>query len=128
MFSHIQPDKTGVNINDLAIWTAGWLADYADPQDFLSLQFASGEGYNASHVADSSLDQLMSTADTEVDQTKRIQDYNKAEQFLTDHVAWIPFQQDIFYWRQRPWVRNFSLNSLQIIPDVNWANVKILQH
>jgi peptide/nickel transport system substrate-binding protein/oligopeptide transport system substrate-binding protein len=130
LFGHIlgTDPKTGINTNDLPIWGAGWLADYADPQDFLSLQFASGQGYNASQVSDSGLDQLLNKADVELDQTKRLQDYYQAEQFASDYVAWIPFQQDIFYWRQRSWVHGFSLNSLQQIPDVNWANVTILEH
>jgi len=130
LFSHVlaTDPKTGANVNDIPAWGFGWLADYADAQDFLSLQFATGEGYNASQVANQELDQLMSTADTELNQTKRVQDYNHVEQMVTDNVAWIPFQQDIFYWRQRSWVRGFGFNSLQLIPDVNWANVKILEH
>ncbi len=130
LFSHVlATDATGDRIpSDIPAWTFGWVADYADPQDFLSLQFASGQLYNASWVTDASLDKLLSTADTELDPGKRMAEYNQAEQFVSDNVAWIPFQQDIFYWRQRPWVRGFGLNSLQLIPDVNWTNVAILQH
>jgi peptide/nickel transport system substrate-binding protein/oligopeptide transport system substrate-binding protein len=115
------------------IWGLGWLADYADPQDWLSLQFATGAPYNASGVSDPTLDSMLQKADTDpVANTTQIQtrlaDYNKAEQYIIDQVAWIPYQQAKFSWRERPWVHAFALNSQDFVPDVAWANVTILDH
>src|SRR5262249_33796207 len=114
--------------SDIPAWSFGWSADYPDAQDFLSLQFASGQFYNASWASDPTFDTAVGKADIEVDPAKRSSAYNEAEQIITNDVAWIPFQQDIFYWRQRAWVRGFGLNSLQQIADVRWASVAILEH
>jgi peptide/nickel transport system substrate-binding protein/oligopeptide transport system substrate-binding protein len=124
------PDPTNPThkINPIPIWTFGWLADYADPQDWLSLQFATGAGYNVGGVSNSGLDQLMASADAEPNTTKRLGEYNLAEQQVINSVAWIPFEQGKFYWRQRTWVRGFGLNALQLIPDTGWSSVAILDH
>ena len=109
-------------------WSVGWIADYPDPQDWLSLQFQSTQTYNAEGVHDSSLDALLKKADQDQNQTSRMAEYNQAEQQVINEVAWIPYAQGKGYWRLRPWVRGFGLNSLLGFPDVNWPNVYIVQH
>jgi peptide/nickel transport system substrate-binding protein/oligopeptide transport system substrate-binding protein len=122
------PAHPGQTIFPYQAWIIGWLADYPDPQDWLTLQFATGVPNNASGLRDSALDQLMSNADKEQDPAKRFSEYNQAEQQVIDEVAWIPFQQGKFFWRQREWVRGFGLNALQLIPDTGWPSVAILDH
>lgn len=112
----------------MQMWEIGWIADYPDPQDWLTLQFASGSPYNSSGVNLPALDQLMSKADAEQDPVKRMQMYNQAEQTVVNEVAWIPYQQGKLYWRQREYVRGFGLNGLGMMTDVNWPNVYIAAH
>lgn len=106
-------------------WALGWLADYPDPQDWLSSQFNSKVTNNAAGVSDSQLDSLMAQADSNLNSTQRMQQYNQAEQTVIDDVAWIPYAQQKSFWRQRVWVHGFSLNSLQNMVDINWPNVYI---
>ncbi len=115
------------------VWNIGWSADYPDAQDWLSLQFKTGAFYNASSVSDPTLDSMLQKADSDPvatldQQQKRVADYNAAEQRIIDEVAWIPYQQGKFFWRERPWVRNFALNAQDFVPDVAWSNVQILEH
>ena len=116
--------------NQAQAWIAGWIADYPDPQDWLTLQFTGGanNSNNFSDVNVPDLNTLLQQADVEQDQTKRFQMYNQAEQEVIDSVAWIPFQQEKLYWRQRTWVRGFSQNQLGLMIDLNWSNVYIAQH
>lgn len=110
------------------VWYLGWVADYPDPQDWLTLQFHTGFSSNASGVNDSSLDALMEKADREQDPKARMSDYNQAEQNVIDMCAWIPVLQGKLYWRQRRWVHGFGLNPLNNMVDINWPNVYITQH
>ncbi|HKW22160.1 MAG TPA: ABC transporter substrate-binding protein, partial [Ktedonobacterales bacterium] len=110
------------------MWVIGWLADYPDPQDWLSLQFTTNTGNNASDVHDPALDKIFKQADLERDPNKRMQLYNQAEQMVVNEVPWITYEQSKALWRQRPWVRGFGLNSLGLMVDTAWPNVYIASH
>jgi oligopeptide transport system substrate-binding protein len=116
------------------MWVIGWLADYPDPQDWLSLQFMSNtepnkmNGNNATNIHNADLDKLLQQADIERDQTKRMALYNQAEQLVVNLVPWIPYEQAKSFWRMRPWVRGFGLNPLGMMVDIAWPNVYIASH
>lgn len=109
-------------------WAVGWLADYPDPQDWLSLQFASTSPYNTSSMKDKDLDALFAKADIDQNVTSRMQEYNQAEQAVVNFCAWIPYDQDKQFWRQRSWVHGFGLNALQLIVPTDWAKVYVTAH
>jgi oligopeptide transport system substrate-binding protein len=117
-----------VQAGQYGAWALGWLADYPDPQDWLSLQFASNADYNSSHIRMSDLDTLMSKADLEQDPSARMQEYHQAEQELINQVPWIPYEQQKVTWRQRTWVHGFSLNEVGSFSDLAWSQVYITQH
>jgi oligopeptide transport system substrate-binding protein len=110
------------------MWVIGWLADYPDPQDWLSLQFMTGAVNNASAISISSLDKLFKQADVERDPAKRAALYNQAEQKIVEEVPWIPYEQAKALWRIRPWIRGFGLNSIGLMVDISWTNVYIASH
>ena len=109
-------------------WAVGWLADYPDPQDFLTLQFTTGAANNGMNASDPKLDGLLPKADVEQNAAQRFSMYNDAEQEAVNYVAWIPYAQNKLFWRQRTWVRGFGLNALQLMVDQNWPNVYIVEH
>ena len=116
------------NSRSYAAWSVGWIADYPDPQDWLSLQFVSGQAYNAEGVNDNTLNALLNKADGEQNATSRMAEYNQAEQQAVNLVAWLPYAQGKGFWRLRTWVHGFGLNALLGMPDINWPNVYIDQH
>jgi peptide/nickel transport system substrate-binding protein/oligopeptide transport system substrate-binding protein len=123
------PSLTNPNgLNTAQAWQIGWLADYPDPQDWLSLQFHTGAGNNVSYVNDSHLNSLMDQADQEQNQAKRMAEYNTIEQDMVNLCAWIPYAQEKTGWRLRPWVHGFALNEVLIMEDVDWPNVYITAH
>ncbi len=109
-------------------WNIGWIADYPDPQDWLSLQFHTNAPYNSSGVHDADLDALIDKADREQNPTQRMSEYNQIEQRVVNLCAWIPYDQQLTVWRQRSWVQGFTLNALGGMADIDWTNVYIQQH
>ena len=115
----------------LQMWLLGWIADYPDPQDWLSLQFAKGSPYNASNYQDGNgftAWKLMSQADVEQDPAKRMDLYSQAEQQLVNDVAWIPYTQPKGIWRTKTYIEGFNLSSLGLVAVQDWANVMVMAH
>ncbi len=115
----------------LQMWLLGWIADYPDPQDWLSLQFDKTSPYNASNYQDGngySAWKLMGQADVEQDPTKRMSLYNQAEQQLVNNVTWIPYAQTKGIWRIRTYIQGFNPSALNLLSDLDWANVVVLAH
>ncbi len=110
------------------MFNVGWIADYPDPQDFLSLQFSCNSGLNAETYCNPTLDALMKKADLEQDPLKRLEEYNNAEQVVVNDAVWIPYAQAKYAWRQKSWVRGFGFNALQVVSSLTWSNVYIAAH
>ncbi len=113
------------------MWLLGWIADYPDPQDWLSLQFAPDSSNNYSNYRDGTdfkAWQLMQQADVEQNQAKRMDLYNQAEQQLVDSVAWLPYMQPKGIWRIKTYVQGYNPSSLELLSDQDWGNVSILAH
>lgn len=90
--------------NTLQITTAGWIMDYPDPQDFLTLLVHSGSAYNQTAIKNAQADALMDKADANSNNTERLQQYQQAEQLLVNDVAWIPTGQNKNQYLTRPTV------------------------
>jgi oligopeptide transport system substrate-binding protein len=132
-----QISVTSVDLNQLfdqlaarqvQFWLLDWVADYPDPQDWLSLQFLSGSANNSGGVGLDQADTLMRRADAEEDSAQRIKDYNAAEQLLVTNVAWIPLYQAKIWWQVPSYVSGFSMGIMgQTPPDV-WQQAFLLEH
>ncbi len=75
--------------SDFQVARAGWLADYNDPMNFLSLLHA-GFGNNYGHYENAQYVELIKTANQELDLTKRAELLKQAEQIALDEAAAIP--------------------------------------
>ncbi|MGO8947916.1 MAG: ABC transporter substrate-binding protein [Ktedonobacterales bacterium] len=93
-------------------FTAFWTADYADPQDWLSLQFGPAAINNFGSVNVPTANMMMAEADQELDSSQRTALYNEAEQLLVTNVAWIPIGQALAYFDVRYSVAGFALTAL----------------
>jgi oligopeptide transport system substrate-binding protein len=114
--------------NAAQAWLIGWVADYPDAQDWLSLQFYSTAPNNLSYVNNPHLDQLMAQADGDQDPNRRMNEYHVIEQNVANLCAWIPLDQEKTSWRLRPWVQGFGLNQVLVMEGVDWPKVYILAH
>jgi ABC-type oligopeptide transport system substrate-binding subunit len=77
-----------------------WMADYLDPQDFLSVMLHTGTQENGAHYSNPAFDKLCDQADVLTDAAKRVPLYQQAEQIAVNDAAWIPlyFQTDVELW------------------------------
>ncbi len=124
-------NTVGNHAGALQMWMIGWIADYPDPQDWLSLQFAKDSSNNASNYEDGNgftAQALMAQADVEQDPAKRMSLYNQAEQQLVNDVAWLPYAQPKGIWRVRTYIQGFNFSSLGLLTDLQWPHVEVLAH
>ena len=115
-------------------WGPGWIEDYPDPEDWLTLQFDIGQsqnnmnyGQNNSSAAteQQAVQKELEQADVEQDPTKRLAMYNDAEQKLSNDVAWLPMEQSNNFGLRKPCVKGVPPNIQGIAPPDDWANVYI---
>ncbi|MBA2396681.1 MAG: peptide ABC transporter substrate-binding protein [Ktedonobacteraceae bacterium] len=124
------------NPKGLQIWISGWLADYPDPQDWLSTFFAKGSGYNQMNYGQNQsqdaakqlqIQALMDQADVNQNPTERLQQYNQAEEQIVDDVGWIPIYQNKVQLLQSTKLKGIVWNALSIVPPNDWNNIYFVQ-
>ncbi len=124
------------NPKGLQIWISGWLADYPDPQDWLSTFFQKGSGYNQMNYGQNNssdvakqlqVQQLLALADVNQNPTERLQQYNQAEEQVVDDVGWLPIYQGKIQALQSKKLVGIVNNALQIVPPDDWGNIYFTQ-
>ncbi|GCE49491.1 peptide/nickel transport system substrate-binding protein/oligopeptide transport system substrate-binding protein [Thermosporothrix hazakensis] len=127
-------DATTNNPNGLQIWRVSWIADYPDPQNWISLQFGEGSENNNVNYAHSSLkfaaeqkelQKKMAQADVTADENQRMKLYNEIEQKLVDDVAWLPIYQGQTVTVRKPCIKGLEDNAQALTPPDDWAKIYI---
>jgi ABC-type oligopeptide transport system substrate-binding subunit len=90
------------------LFSAGWIGDYPDAQDFLDLLFHSGSAQNHTGYANTQVDQLLEQARVEQVAAKRSALYRQAERMIISDAPWIPLTHGITYTLVKPYVRGFA--------------------
>lgn len=125
------------NAQGLQFWGLAWVAEYPDPQDWLTRQFDSGVpnnnmNYGQNTSNDAALQQLtqkqLESADAISQSDARFQAYQKAEQQLVNDVAWMPISQTTEVFLRKPYVVGMVDNEMGQIPPDDWASIYVLQH
>jgi oligopeptide transport system substrate-binding protein len=110
----------------------GWLMDYPDPQDFLSVLFHSGVGNNYFNSSVPAADTLLDQADTMTgasNQQQRYSLYNQAEQLLVNNVAVCPVFTGMQHYRIRTWVKGgWDFSAAATWPQDSWVTGYIANH
>ncbi len=92
-----------------AMYSLGWSADYADPQDFLDVLFHSESSLNHSGYASAEVDALLEAARVEQDEARRLSLYQEAERAILDDAPWLPLFTGRETWLVAPYVRGFEI-------------------
>jgi len=100
--------------------TAGWGADYPDPQDFISLLWTTNVSYNRYHASIQQVDQLCAQADGMSDLSARTPLYQQAEQLLITQGAAIPYAQPLNSYMVRSRVVGWGIASSGETPLSVW--------
>ena len=103
-FTALQKDKE----SGLQACIGGWCADYPDPQNWLSVYwnskttFAQRIGY-----VNADFDKLTEDADKELDNTKRFDLYQQAQDKLLDDTPVVFVWNSVNSYLVKPWVKGF---------------------
>ncbi len=114
---HLENLETG----KVQFWRLGWIADYPDPENFLTLFFSphippklSDKSYlNSVRYRNPVYDSLFTLAISTVDEAKRFELYAQADQVMISDAAIMP----IYYYKDhrllQPRVQNFPQNAME---------------
>ncbi len=102
--------------------TAGWIADYPDPQDFLDILFHSESRNNDTRYSNPEVDSLLEEAQGEQDFEKRMELYQQAEQIIMDDAPIVPLTHDADYWLTKPYVEGMIYPPV-IIPKLKYVSI-----
>ncbi len=102
------------------IWRAGWIADYADPENFLSLFYSRNIGGNNSTINsfnynNPEFDDILDQANKEQDEKIRNQLFVLCDQLIIDDAAVMPILTEDFIILLNGRVKNFEPNSMEIL-------------
>jgi oligopeptide transport system substrate-binding protein len=119
------------NPDGIQMWRIGGIANYPDPQTWLTASFDKGPNdnvnYGQNHSSDAAIQQqtqkLMEQADANLDTTLRMQEYNKAEQQLVNDVAQVTLYQSTITGVLKPCVVGVAQNVEQLVPPNDWASI-----
>lgn len=122
------------NPNGLQFWELSWVAEYPDPQDWLTRQFDRGvPNNNMNYGQNTSTDaaqqqvvqQQLEKADGTSDPTARLALYRQAEQQLVNDVAWLPVTQETTVFLRETAVIGVVDNAMGLTPPNDWSKIYI---
>ncbi len=102
--------------------TAGWIADYPDPQDFLDILFHSESRNNDMEYANPEVDRLLEEARGEQDFEKRMALYQQVEEIVLEDAPIVPLTHDADYWLTKPYVEGMTYPPV-IIPKLKYVSI-----
>jgi ABC-type transport system substrate-binding protein len=114
-------------------WRAGWVADYADPENFLNLLYGNhvpddlttNSYVNSVRYQNPEFDKLFEQALATIDDDQRMELYRQADQVAMSDAAILPIYYNIYHRLLQPYVRDFPQNpmeyrlmeSVYLVPD-----------
>jgi oligopeptide transport system substrate-binding protein len=105
----------GLRNNDYQLFTSGWVADYADPQNFLEILFQTGSSENSFGYSNPEVDSALAEAAAETNEATRIQMYRDIEQMILDDLPAIPLYRNEFqYMLVKPRIQGYVLMPISI--------------
>ena len=107
---------------EVQMFSLGWVADYADPQNFLDVLFHSESNENNSRYANAEVDRMLLAARTEQDRATRLRLYQEIEQLIVSDAGWVPLWHGKEFRLVKPYVRGYR-PALVIQPWLNRISV-----
>ena len=104
------------------MYSAGWIADYPDPENFLGKLFSGESRLNHTGYASERVDALLAEAATLGDQEARYRLYHQAEQLIIDDAPIIPTFWTISHYLVRECVQNW-VDPGTIVPKYRYIEI-----
>jgi ABC-type oligopeptide transport system substrate-binding subunit len=96
-----------MNAHRYQMFSAGWIGDYPDAQNFVDLLFHSASSQNHTGYANAQVDALLEQARIEAAPTQRAALYRQAEASIVSEAPWIPLTHGVSYMLVKPYVKGF---------------------
>ncbi|MCY3882330.1 MAG: peptide ABC transporter substrate-binding protein [Chloroflexi bacterium] len=106
----------------LQMYATGWIADYADPENFVGKLFSSDSRINHSNYENARVDALLEEAATLQDPEARYRLYHEAEQIIIDDAPIIPTFWAIRHYLVRECVQNW-VDPGTIVPKYRFIEI-----
>ena len=106
----------------LQMYSAGWIADYPDPENFIGKLFASESRINHTGYANDRVDAILDEAATLQDPEARYRLYHEAEQIILDDAPIIPTFWVINHYLVRECVQNW-VDPGTIVPKYRYIEI-----
>ena len=91
----------------IQLFSSGWVADYADPQNFLDILFHSKSPENHSQYANPDVDRLLERARGERDGAARMRLFQEAEAQILRDAPWVPLWHSKRHMLVKPYVQGY---------------------
>jgi oligopeptide transport system substrate-binding protein len=116
-------DELAKNKNRLQFFSLGWVADYADPQNFLDVLFHSQSAENQTQYANPEVDRLLERARREREHPTRMRLYADAEASILRDAPWVPLWHTKRYYLVKPYVQGY-LSPPMVLPWLRYVSLK----
>jgi oligopeptide transport system substrate-binding protein len=113
--SHFGDYLSELDAHSYNLFVVNWVADYPDPENFLSALFHSGSPRNYGNYSNPKVDALLDQANVEQDTAKRADLYRQAQQQIIDDVAAIPIYHATDYELVKPYVKGLTITAMGIL-------------
>lgn len=110
------------NNNPFQIFDIAWIADYADPEDFLNILFHTGSTQNWAAYSNPEVDKLIDQAALEKDTAARFKLYSQAEQLILNDAPVVPLTYDRNYNLVKPYVKGLIFPAMYI-PHLQYVSL-----
>lgn len=97
---------------DHSMYRLGWIAEYPDPDVFLSALFDSESPDNHTGFGSKRVDSLLAKAQRETDEEARLELYGRVEQLVLEQVPLVPLGSFRMFWSAAPDVRGVEFDAL----------------
>jgi peptide/nickel transport system substrate-binding protein/oligopeptide transport system substrate-binding protein len=124
-------DNTAMSKTGVGMIRSGWLQDYSDPQDYVSLLFDCGATYNIGEFCDRTFTNMTSAADVNHNVRARTQQYLNAQVRILNEGYPIMLFNPAIYGLIKPYVHGLSYSVADggMEPANNdWSKVTLSKH
>ncbi|CAG0947537.1 Periplasmic oligopeptide-binding protein [Anaerolineae bacterium] len=108
--------------NPYQIFDIAWIADYADPENFLSVLFRTGSTQNWAAYSNPDVDKVLDQAAVEKDNAARFKLYQQVEQMILSDAPVIPQTYSRQYWLTKSYVKGMVYPPM-IIPQLRYITL-----
>ena len=106
--------------NPYQMFDIAWIADYADPQDFLDILYRTGSIANWANYSNPDVDKLIDQAGLEKDAAARFKLYQQAEQLIMTDLPTLPLSNERQHWLTKPYIKSLIYPPM-IVPKLRYV-------